>query len=95
MREDVVAKSQIAETVPGSNALSPKKLSEFCERIESLMEDRKVINEDIKVVLEEAEHLGYDKKTIKKVVKFRGMDKVERDEERALTDMYLEALGLL
>lgn len=79
----------------GHNALSPKQLKEFCERIETLIEDRKAVNEDIKQVLEEADHEGFDKKTIKEVIKIRAMDPEERAERKELLDMYLQALGLL
>lgn len=84
-----------AEPTVGHNSLKPAELVNFCERIEALIEDRKVVNADVKQVLEEAEHLGYDKKVIKDMIKIRAMDPEERDERLALTDMYLKALGLL
>lgn len=79
----------------GHNVVDTKQLREFCERVESLIEDRKEVNSGIKQVLEEAEHVGYDKKTIKEVIKFRAMDAEDRKEQQELTDMYLSALGLL
>lgn len=79
----------------GHNVIESKQLREFIERFESLVEDQKEINAAKKVILEEAEHVGYHKKMIRKMVQIRAMDKEERDEERELTDMYLSALGLL
>ena len=85
----------IIEAGMGHNSLSPSDLRKFCERVEALIEDRKVINADIKQVLEEAEHNGFDKKTVKEMVKIRAMDAEERDEQFALRDAYLSALGLI
>lgn len=79
----------------GHNVIDTKQLREFVERFESLQEDKKEILESQKVVLGDAEHQGFDKKMIRKMVKIRAMDKEDRDEERELTDMYLSALGLL
>lgn len=85
----------IIEAGQGHNSLSPSDLRKFCERVEKLIEDRKAINADIKQVLEEADHNGFDKKQIKEMVKVRAMDAEERDEQFALRDAYLSALGLL
>lgn len=85
----------IVEAGMGHNSLSPGDLRKFCERVEKLVEDRKAVNADIKQVLEEAEHNGFDKKTIKEMVKIRSMDQEDREEQFALRDAYLSALGLL
>ena len=79
----------------GHNVLKASELTSFIDRIESLIEDRKGINADIKQVYEEAEHNGYNKVVIKDCVRIRNMDPDERAERLALTDMYLKALGLL
>ena len=85
----------IIEAGMGHNSLSPKDLRAYCERIEALIEDRKAINADIKQVLEEADHSGFDKKTIKDVIKIRAMDAEDRQQQFELRDAYLNALGLL
>lgn len=77
------------------NSLKASELVSFCERIEALIEDRKVVNADIKQIKEEAEHLGYDKKVLTDMVRIRAMDQEKRDEWLALTDMYLKALDLI
>ena len=43
----------------------------------------------------EAKATGYDTKTIRAVIKIRAMDKAAREEQEALLDTYLSALGLL
>lgn len=79
----------------GHNQLDPKQLTNFVERIESLIDDRKAVNADITQVKEEADQLGYDKKMIMEMVKIRSMDPEERQERDNVRDMYLKALGLL
>ncbi len=85
----------IIEAGMGHNSLSPKDLKEYCTRIESLIEDRKAINADIKQVLEEADMNGFHKKTLQQMIKFRAMDPDDRREQFELRDAYLAALGLL
>lgn len=85
----------IIEAGTGHNSLSPSDLKKICECIEKLIEDRKAINADIKQVLEAAEENGFDKKTIKDMVKIRAMDSTDRAEQFELRDAYLQALGLL
>lgn len=87
--------NNIIEAGQGHNSLSAKDLANLCERIEKLVEDRKAVNADIKQVLEEADHKGYDKKTIKEMIKIRAMDPEDRQEQFDLRDAYLQALGLL
>lgn len=85
----------IIEAGQGHNSLSPTQLKKYIERIETLIEDRKNVNEEIKQVLAEADISGYDKKTIKDMVKIRSMDAEDRQQQFELRDAYLHALGLL
>lgn len=85
----------MANAPKGHNVVESKQLREFCEKIEALIEDRKIVNADIKQVLEEAEHVGYDKKVIKDMIKYRSMNVEERQDYLELRDTYLSALGLL
>lgn len=85
----------IIEAGMGHNSLSPTDLKKFCEKIEKLIEDRKDVNADIKQVLEEADHSGFDKKMVKEMIKIRAMDAEDRQETFELRDAYLSALGLL
>jgi uncharacterized protein (UPF0335 family) len=87
----------MTEETPGAghNSLSPSQLLSYVEKIEKLVEDRKAVNEDIKTVLEDADNSGYDRKTIREVVKLRAMDPDERQERQELLDIYLRALGML
>ncbi|MDQ0317747.1 DUF2312 domain-containing protein [Amorphus orientalis] len=81
----------------GSNAggVAADQLRQFVERIENLEEEKKTISDDIKDVYAEAKANGYDTKTMRKVVALRKKEKEERQEEEALLDLYLHALGMI
>lgn len=70
------------------------RLNTIVERIERLEEDKAAVMEDIKEVYAEAKGEGYDCKILRKVVRIRKMDKARRQEEEAILDLYLAALGL-
>ena len=81
----------MSEDVMGGNAQS--QLRSFIERTERLGEERAEVAEQIKEVMAEAKASGFDTKTIKRIIRLRKMDKAKRDEEEALLDLYLSALG--
>ena len=70
------------------------RLRTIVERIERLEEDRQVITADMKEVYAEAKGEGFDVKILRKVVSIRKKDKVKRDEEDALLDLYMSAIGM-
>jgi uncharacterized protein (UPF0335 family) len=71
------------------------QLRSFIERIERLEEEKKAIAADIKEVYGEAKATGFDTKIMRKVVTLRKKDSAERQEEEALLDLYLGALGMV
>ncbi len=72
---------------------SQSRLRTIIERIERLEEDKAVVSNDLKEVYAEAKGEGFDVKILRKVVRLRKQDKVKRDEEEALIDLYMSALG--
>ncbi|GGB32427.1 UPF0335 protein R02793 [Roseibium aquae] len=70
------------------------QLRAFVERIERLEEEKKVIADDIKDVYAEAKGNGFDVKILRKVVSLRKKQPHEREEEEAVLDLYLQALGM-
>jgi len=70
------------------------RLRSFIERIERLEEEKKGVAEDIKEVYAEAKSTGFDIKTIRQVIKLRGMDQAKRQEAEALLGTYKAALGI-
>lgn len=71
------------------------RLLSFIERIERLEEDKAGIMGDIKEVYDEAKGEGFDVKIIRKVVSIRKKDKVKREEEDAILDLYMSAIGMI
>ena len=69
------------------------QLKSIVERIERLEEEKKTIADDIKEVYAEAKGNGYDVKVLRKVIRLRKQDKAKRQEEEAILDLYLSALG--
>jgi uncharacterized protein (UPF0335 family) len=63
------------------------------ERLERLDEDREAIMADMKEVFAEAKGEGYDVKILRKVLRIRKQDRAKRQEEEAILDLYLSALG--
>ncbi|HTK36137.1 MAG TPA: DUF2312 domain-containing protein [Caulobacteraceae bacterium] len=75
------------------NATAQTRLKTIIERIERLEEDKAAIMADLKEVYAEAKGEGFDSKIIRKVVRMRKQDKAKRQEEEALIDLYLSAIG--
>jgi uncharacterized protein (UPF0335 family) len=70
------------------------QLRSFVERIERLEEEKKGIADDIRDVFAEAKGNGYDTKVMRQVIRLRKKDAAERQEEEALLDLYMHALGM-
>lgn len=79
-------------TLPDS---AQKQLRQFVERAERLEEERRALGGDLKDLFGEAKALGFDVKIIRKVIALRRKAKSEREEEQAILDTYLHALGML
>jgi uncharacterized protein (UPF0335 family) len=71
------------------------QLKSIVERIERLEEDKAAVMADLKEVFAEAKGNGFDVKTLRKVVRIRKQDRAKRQEEEALLDLYLSAIGEL
>ena len=75
------------------NSTAQGRLKSLVERIERLEEDKAVIAGDLKEVYAEAKGEGFDVKILRKVVRLRKTDRAKRQEEEALIDLYLSAIG--
>lgn len=80
---------------PGHNAIARDQLRSLVERIERLEEEKKAIADDIRDVYGEARASGFDTKVLRQVIALRRKDAAERQEQDALRDLYLQALGML
>lgn len=76
-----------------SDPIQGDQLKSIVERIERLEEEKKTIADDIKEVYSEAKANGYDVKVLRKVISIRKQDRNERQEQEALLELYLGAVG--
>jgi uncharacterized protein (UPF0335 family) len=75
------------------NTTAQGQLKSIIERIERLELEKSEIAEQIKEVFAEAKGNGFDVKVLRKVVRLRKQDRAKRQEEEAILDLYLSALG--
>jgi uncharacterized protein (UPF0335 family) len=82
-----------ASSIDTINATAQGKLKSLIERIERLEEDKAAVANDLKEVYAEAKGEGFDVKIVRKVVRLRKQDTAKRQEEEALIDLYISAIG--
>ena len=75
--------------------VAKEQLKSIVERIERLEAEKKVIAQDVRDIYTEAKSNGFDVKVLRQVVAMRKKDLAERQEEEAVRDLYLQALGML
>lgn len=73
--------------------MTSDQLKSYIERVERLEGEKKELSSDIKDVYAEMKSSGYDPKIVKKIVSLRKKNKAERENEEALLDTYINALG--
>lgn len=77
-----------------SNDIAGDQLRAFVERIERLEEEKKVISDDIREVYAEAKGNGFDVKILRMVIALRKKQPHEREEQDAILDLYMNAIGM-
>lgn len=75
-------------------AFAAHQLRSLVERIERLEEEKAALAADIREVYSEAKGQGFDSKIMRQVVRIRKLDTAERQEQEAVLDLYLSALGM-
>jgi uncharacterized protein (UPF0335 family) len=78
-----------------ATAVNADHLRSVIERIERLEEEKAFVIGEIKEVYAEAKGNGFDPKILRKVISLRKKRPEEIEEEDAMLDVYLSALGLL
>ena len=76
------------------NAFAKDQLKSFINRIERLEEERSALSADIREVYSEAKGTGFDTKVMRQVIRLRKMESADRQEQEAMLDLYLSALGM-
>ncbi|PPR24521.1 MAG: hypothetical protein CFH40_00809 [Alphaproteobacteria bacterium MarineAlpha10_Bin3] len=77
-----------------TGGVAGERLRSFIERIERLEEEKTALAEDIREVYSEAKGTGFDVKIMRQIVRLRKLDSADRQEQEALLDTYLAALGM-
>lgn len=85
----------IGHNSEGVGGIAGERLRSFIERVERLEEEKSALAEDIREVYAEAKGVGFDAKTMRKIVKLRKMDAEKRREEDELLELYCTAIGLI
>jgi uncharacterized protein (UPF0335 family) len=74
--------------------IAADQLRLFIERIERLEGEKSALASDIRDVYSEAKANGFDTKILRKVVGIRKKNHAERQEEEAILELYMQALGM-
>lgn len=85
--------SQTEET-KDVGGVAGQRLASFLERVERLEEEKAALMEDIKEVYAEAKGVGFDVKTMRRIIALRKMDSEKRRESEELLDLYKSAVGM-
>ncbi|WP_010338065.1 DUF2312 domain-containing protein [Sphingobium yanoikuyae] len=74
--------------------IAADQLRLLIERIERLEEEKKGVGDDIKDVYLEAKATGYDARIMRQIIRLRKMQPHDRQEQEAVLQTYLAALGM-
>jgi uncharacterized protein (UPF0335 family) len=78
-----------------TSSVAADELKQFIERIERLEEEKAGIAGDIKEVFAELKGRGFDAKAVRTILRIRKKDHAERQEEEAILELYMQALGMI
>jgi uncharacterized protein (UPF0335 family) len=90
----LTADKDVPMTMATADSVAADQLKALIERIERLEEEKAGIAGDIKDVYAEAKGNGFDIKVIRKIIGMRKRDHAERQEEEAILELYMQALGM-
>lgn len=71
------------------------QLQSIVSRIEQLDDEKNLITQSINEIYTEAKSNGFDVKILRKIVSMRKKSTAQRQEEEALMEIYMNALGML
>jgi uncharacterized protein (UPF0335 family) len=83
------------DEVATKDTVAAAELRQLIERVERLEEEKATLMEDIKEVMAEAKGRGYDTKAMRTIIRLRKKDQAERQEEEAILELYMNALGMV
>jgi uncharacterized protein (UPF0335 family) len=78
-----------------TNGIAAEQLQAIIARIEQLEERKAELASDIRDIYSEAKGNGFDPKILRQIIRMRKLSKAELQEQEALLDLYVHALGML
>ncbi len=75
-------------------SVTADELRAFIERVETLEEEKAAVADQIREVMNEAKGRGYEAKILRKIVSIRKRNRDDVDNENAITELYMDALGM-
>ena len=76
------------------SGFAKEHLRNFIERIERLSEEKAALTADIGEIYSEAKGSGFDTKIMRRIIALRKLDRADFQEQEAMLDLYLSALGM-
>ncbi|MGD0143831.1 MAG: DUF2312 domain-containing protein [Rhizomicrobium sp.] len=76
------------------SGFAKEHLKSFIERVERLEEEKAALTADIREVYAEAKGQAFDTKIMRQVVRLRKLESADRQEQEAILDLYMSALGM-
>lgn len=95
LRPEAAASEDETEMPSGPQTVAAGQLRAIIERIERVNESIQELSDDRKEIFAEAKATGFDAKAIRAIIRIRKMDQAKREEEEAMLDLYLSALGMI
>ena len=74
--------------------VTAEELRQIVERVEALESEKRHVMDQQKDVYNNAKGRGYDVKVLKKIVAMRKRNRDDIDNENAVTELYMDALGM-
>lgn len=82
------------DTTSSAQTVAVGQLRSFIERIERLEEEKKTVADDIKETYAELKGSGFDSAAVRTIIRLRKKDNEKRQEEEAMIQLYMDALGM-
>ena len=80
--------------VSSAEGVAADELKQFIERRERLEADKEAVCGDIKELNSELKGRGFDLKAFNTIIRLRKQDHSERQEQEAILELYLQAIGM-
>jgi len=89
-----VTKAAAAGAAQDVGGVAGERLKSFVERIERMNEEAAAVREDTKEIYAELKGVGFDAKTVRRLIAARKMEPEKRREQQDLFELYKNAIGM-